>query len=163
MKKECLHIVRTVPGKVRLRFEKDRQQDPDLNQFLMIHGVTEVTFSRITKSLLLIYNTSMTTAEKLLEEIKKFPEIELRVSWEKGPTQKTNSLSHVIYTSTSEANRLTNNLFKKRADLTSIIPVALLIWSAEELIRNPVMPKWYDIFRAGESMLLGFKGAYSEE
>lgn len=60
-------------------------------------------------------------------------------------------LSKLIFEITKEANKNIRTKTKGHANLNSMIFVGLLLWGIEELIRNPVMPKWYDIMRAAQS------------
>ena len=54
-KKEPLWVVKVIEGRIRLRFSSNKQNEPDLDRFLAIKGVEEVTFNNLTKSLLIIY------------------------------------------------------------------------------------------------------------
>ncbi len=156
--KEPLWIVSTIVGRIRLRFRADKEEQPDLDKFLAIQGVEEITFNKITKSLLIIYNKEIITKDRLFKEIEKaFPNIKLCFDSEEQEVEG-NALSHMIYSSVGKINKRTNKALKGYADLTSIIPTAFLLWGIEELIRNPVMPRWYDILRSAESMLFNFRG-----
>jgi len=159
--KEPLWVINTIPGRVRLRFRTDKSDEPDLDRFLTIRGVEEVTFNKITKSLLVIYNAKIISKDELFEEIEKaLPKIKLLFNSEDSEQIENNALSHLIYSSAGKINKRTNKALKGYADLTSIIPTAFLLWGIEELIRNPVMPRWYDILRAAESMFFNFSGQY---
>jgi len=155
--KEPLRVINAIPGRVRLRFRADKEEQPDLDKFLTIRGVEEVTFNKITKSLLVIYNAKIISKDELFKEIEKaFPKIKLCFNSEDPEQIENNTLSHLIYSSVGKINRRTNKALKGYADLTSIIPTAVLLWGIEELIRNPVMPRWYDILRSAESMFFNF-------
>ena len=159
--KELLRVISTIPGRMRLRFRADKSDEPDLDKFLTIRGIEEVTFNEITKSLLVIYNAKIISRDELFKEIEKtFPKIKLCFDSEKQEPEG-NALSHLVYSSVGKINKRTNKALKGYADLTSIIPVAFLLWGIEELIRNPVMPRWYDILRAAETMFFNFRGQYS--
>lgn len=156
--KEPLWIVSTIAGRIRLRFRAGKEEQPDLDRFLAIRGVEEITFNKITKSLLIICNKEIIPKDRLFKEIEKaFPNIKLCFDSEEQETEG-NALSHLIYSSVGKINKRTNKALKGYADLTSIIPTAFLLWGIEELIRNPVMPRWYDILRSAESMLFNFRG-----
>lgn len=159
--KEPLRVINAIPGRVRLCFRTDKSDEPDLDRFLTIRGVEEVTFNKITKSLLVIYNAKIISKDELFKEIEKaFPKIILCFNSEDLEQIENNALSHLIYSSVGKINKRTNNGLKGYADLTSIIPAAFLLWGIEELIRNPVMPRWYDILRAAEGMFFNFSGQY---
>ena len=159
--KEPLRVISIIPGRLRLRFKPDKKDEPDLDKFLAIRGVEEVTFNKITKSLLVIYNAKIISKDELFKEIEKvLPEIKLCFNSEDLEQIENNALSHMIYSSVGKINKRTNKALKGYADFTSIIPTAFLLWGIEELIRNPVMPRWYDILRAVESMFFKFSGQY---
>lgn len=158
--REPLWVISIISGRLRLRFKPDKEEEPDLDKFLAIRGVEEVTFNKITKSLLVIYNAKIIAKDELFKEIEKaFPNIKLCFDSEEQEVEG-NALSHMIYSSVGKINKRTNKTLKGYADLTSIIPTAFLLWGIEELIRNPVMPRWYDILRAAESMFFNFSGPY---
>ncbi|MBE3036610.1 MAG: hypothetical protein IMZ52_01255 [Actinobacteria bacterium] len=159
--KEPLWVISTIPGRMRLRFRADKSDEPDLAKFLTIRGIEEVTFTEITKSLLIIYNAKIISKDELFKEIEKtFPKIKLCFDSEEQGIEG-NALSQLIYSYVGKINKCTNKSLKGYADLTSIIPTALLLWGIEELIRNPVMPRWYDIMRAAETMFFNSRGQHS--
>ena len=79
VKKEILRILHTLPGRVRFAFKETKKDTPDLDKFLAISGVEEVTFSKITKSLLIVYDKKATSEKIVFSEIKTlFPYIALQ-------------------------------------------------------------------------------------
>ena len=162
--KEHLRVIQTIPGRVRLRFRADKSDEPDLDRFLTIRGIEEITFNKITKSLLVIYSAKIISRDELFKEIEKaFPKIKLLFNQEDPEQIENNALSRLIYSSTGKINKRTNKTLKGYGDLTSIIPAAFLIWGIEELIRNPLMPRWYDILRSAESMFFSFSHQYPND
>ncbi|MBU1858258.1 MAG: hypothetical protein KKC28_14870 [Verrucomicrobia bacterium] len=168
--KEHLWVVNAIPGRVRLRFRADKKEDPDLDKLLKIKGIEELAFNSITKSLIIIYREKVIVKEKLLKEIEKaLPGTKICFHSEKENVKpeetamsiEGNMLSHNMYALLRKMNKSTHRGLKGYADLTSMLPAILFLWGIEELIRNPVMPKWYDILRSAESMLFNFRGPHS--
>ncbi len=160
---EKLWLLHRMPGRVRFRFASDRQEIPDLDVILEIPGVEEVSFNKITNSLLVTYDTAVLSEKALLSRIRKrLPGIRLSLKTPGGedPRADGNLLSQLIYDGGSQTNAAVNGALGGLADLTSIVPTGLIVWGLEELIRNPVMPKWYDILRTAESTLNRFNGRY---
>lgn len=148
---------------MRFRFASARQEMPDLDVILEIPGVEEVSFNKITNSLLVTYDTAVLSEKALLSHIRKrLSGIRLSVKTPGGedPRADGNPLSQLLYHGGSKANAAVNGALGGLADLTSIVPTGLIVWGLTELIRNPVMPKWYDILRAAESTLSHFSGRY---
>ena len=152
-KRESLVVIHTIPGRVRFHFKSNETEIPDLDIFLAISGVKEVTFNKITKSLLIIYDRKKLNLGKLISKIKvSMPALEIS----KGQLQKNdnpseiflnnNLLSDIVYKFANNANYKVNQKMKGKADLTSLIPSGLVLFGIEELIRNPVMPRWYDMW-----------------
>jgi len=153
-RKEPLEIVHALPGRVRFRFKPETVVIPDLDAFLKIPGVEEVTFNKITKSLLIIYDEQKLDLEKLISEIQgRMPG--LGISKTPLPKDENNVssgvlsddlLSKTIYNAVAKANRGVALKTRDLADLTSIIPSAFILLGVEEMIRRPVMPHWYDFW-----------------
>ncbi len=161
--KEKLWLLHRMPGRVRFRFASDRHGIPDLDVILEIPGVEEVSFNKITNSLLVTYDTAVLSEKALLSRIRKrLPGILLSLKTPRGedPRADGNLLSQLIYHGGSKTNAAVHGTLGGLADLTSIVPTGLIVWGLEELIRNPVLPKWYDILRAAESALNHFSGRY---
>lgn len=153
-RKEPLEIVHALPGRVRFRFKSEKVGIPDLNDFLKISGVKEVTFNKITKSLLIIYDRRKLNLEKLILEIQErmpgfeISKAQLREDENDAPSgvPSDDLLSEMIYNVVAGANRSVALKTKHQADLSSIIPFALVLLGAGEIIRRPVMPHWYDFW-----------------
>lgn len=161
--KESVFVAHAVAGRVRLQFENDTQHEPNIDTFLAIRGVDEVAFNNITKSLVIVYDENILSQYKLFKEIKKIlPTIALCLPSEKKHhnNAQTNVLGHIMYSALRHINTNTHRTFKGYADLTSVVPTFFLLWGLEELVRKPVMPKWYDILRAADSMFTSYKNDY---
>lgn len=151
-KKQPLYLLKTMPGRIRFCFSEGKTKAPNLDAFLKIPGVEEATYNKLTKSLLLIYDEKVISKKSLFREIeKRFPNLELHLEPKGQPRAHSNVLSYLIYSTASDINRGVNRRFKGYADFTSIIPSVFLLWALEELIRNPVMPKWYDLLRFADA------------
>ena len=146
---------------MRFRFASDRQEILDLDVILEISGVEEVSFNKITNSLLVTYDTAVLSEKALLSRIRKRLSgirLSLKTAGGKDPRADGNLLSQLLYHGGSRTNAAVNGALGGLADLTSIVPTGLIVWGLAELIRNPVIPKWYDILRAAESTLNHFSG-----
>jgi len=163
MRKEKLWVLHKMPGRVRFRFSDGEQGMPDLDVILEIPGVEEVSFNKITNSLLVTYDAAALSEKALFSHIRKrLPNTRVFLKTPAGedPHADGNLLSQWIYHGAGRTNAAVNGAFGGLADLTSIIPTAFIVWALEELIRNPAMPKWYDILRAAQSTLDHFSGKY---
>lgn len=150
-RKESLEIVHVLPGRVRFQF-KPGETIPNLDDVLKIPGVKEVAFNKITRSLLIIYDEQKLDLEKLISEIQeRMPGF--RISRSQKDENNVSSevmdddlLSELIHNVVAGANRNVALQTKGLADLTSILPSALFLLGTEEMIRRPVMPRWYDFW-----------------
>lgn len=70
-KKEIAEIVFFIPGRIRLKYGEEKSDVPDLDKLLQIRGVEEVTFNKITQSLLIIYKMGSISQKKLIAEIEE--------------------------------------------------------------------------------------------
>lgn len=161
--KDSIWVAHRSPGRIRFHFDSAKQDVPNLNALFEISGVEEVSFNKLTKSLLLVYATTALSEKSLFSHIrKKLPN--LRLSLKKSRSRDNaldgNLLSQWIYDSGTLINKKVNALLSGSADLTSIVPTLLIAWGLEELIKNPMMPKWYDILRAAGSTLSQFSHDY---
>ncbi len=74
---EKAQVVSATPGRVRLKFPSEKMGVPDIDALLDIDKVERVTFNKITKSLLIIYDNKL-SLKKLLSEIENnIPEIKI--------------------------------------------------------------------------------------
>lgn len=158
-----LSVLHAMPGRVRFRLETGGKDIPDLDAIVDIPGVEEASCNKMTNSLLVTYDTAILSEKALLSRIgKMLSDIPLppRTPGGEDPRPDVNLLSQWIYHSGSKTNAAVNGALGGLADLTSIIPTAFIVWALEEFIRNPVMPKWYDILRAAQSTLDRHSGRY---
>lgn len=151
-KRESLVVVHTIPGRVRFHFKSSKAEISVLDDFLKIPGVKEITFNKITKSLLIIYDREILTIELLLSNIQE-GNPDLGISKGRLPNDidsseiflSDNLLRDKFYKTAIGANKKINIKTQGRADLTSLMPAGLLLLGLEELVRKPVMPSWYNM------------------
>lgn len=146
--KEPLWALSSIPGRVRLCFKEDRKRVPNLDRFLKISGVKEVTYNKITKSLLIIYDKEALSLKKLFSQIEgkmpvsiiqgKMKELENPL----GEGDKGSLLSQAVY----EVAKKTDETFRKGtadyADIGSLIASALVATGVIDLFRRPKLPSW---------------------
>lgn len=150
--KEILTLIQSSPGRARFQYDRDRPDVPDIDQFLEIPGVNEVTYSVITKSVLIIYDQQVVTLDDLAHYIEDYmPPLEVRrgKAWGEVPFGH-DMLSQLIYGGLAKANRHMRKKLNGVADLTSIVPSMMVVWSMAELALRPTRPGWFDILRAVE-------------
>ncbi|HBF13974.1 MAG TPA: hypothetical protein DDW49_11410 [Deltaproteobacteria bacterium] len=150
--KEILTLIQNVSGRLRLQFPRDKRDIPDVDQFLELPGVQEVTYNMLTKSLLVLYNIQITTADELMNYMERYcPWLEIRTgkAWGEVPFGH-DLLSQIIFGTLAKSNRYVRKQLGGKADLTSIVPTAMIGWSLWELVRRPTRPGWFDILRAVE-------------
>ena len=87
-----------------------------------------------------------------MDYVQRFcPWIEIRTgkAWGEIPFGQ-DALSRALFGALAKSNRYVRQRLRGAADLTSIVPVAMVGWSAWELARRPTRPGWFDILRAVE-------------
>jgi len=142
MDKEAVTILHAVPGRIRLTLNETKE--PDLDTFLDIHGVEEVTFCRITKSLLIIYDEDAISEKALLSEIRKrLPDTILLKTRQ---TQQASLLTKAVVDITRKMNTSVETKTKGCVDVMFLAPSVFVLLGIRELLRNPLKPKWYDFF-----------------
>lgn len=154
-KKEPLWALSSIPGRVRLRFKEDEKKVPNLDRFLEISGVREVTYNKITKSLLIIYDKEALSLKKLFSQIEGRMSISIMQEEMKslenplGEGDKGSLLSQAVY----EAAKKTDETFRKGtvdyADIGSLIASALVVTGVIDLFRRPKLPSWDNLLWYG--------------
>lgn len=144
--REVIRVASACPGRIRLKFGPEKTEAPNLDDFLGIEGVKEVSFNPLTKSLIVFHDEEVPT-EKVLAAVGEIPYLELQ----KGEPELNDPpvedvLSSRIYGTAEELNEKVRKELKGYADLTSLAPSFLLLLGAVELFRKPVMPRWYDLW-----------------
>lgn len=148
-----LKIIFSAPGHVRFRLAPEAKKNPDLDSILTIPGVKETSFNKLTKSLLIVYNHKVLTSQKLIEALKeKLPKLRIIKKVKHQKEIKKGLPSHQIYKLFKQINKNVLVKTKGQTDIFSSVLVISLVWGIEELIRKPVIPKWYDILRFSQSL-----------
>jgi len=157
-KKEPLWALSSIPGRVRLCFKEDRKRAPNLDRFLEIPGVKEVTYNKITKSLLIIYDKEAISLKKIFFQIEKRMPISIiqgkmkRLENPLGEGDKGSLLSQAVY----EVAKKTDETFRKgtvdHADIGSLIASALVATGVIDFFRRPELPSWDDLIWYGINM-----------
>lgn len=75
--REPVRVAHASPGRIRLKFGAEKSDIPDLDNFLAIVGVQEVSFNKLTKSLIVRHDREVPT-ERVLDAIEKIPYLELQ-------------------------------------------------------------------------------------
>lgn len=144
--KEVICVASACPGRIRLKFGPEKTETPNLGDFLGIEGVKEVSFNKLTKSLVVLCDEEVPT-EKVLEAVGKISYLELRRDEpELNDPPVEDVLSSRIYETMGGLNEKVREELKGYVDLTSLAPSFLLLLGAVELFRKPVMPRWYDLW-----------------
>lgn len=139
-------IEHSVLGRLRLRFSEDYDKMPNIDKFLEIAGITDVTFDKITKSLVILYEENIITLKRLLEKIpQKFPTLKIVDGRKYYKNGYSNLLSAFIIDKTKKANTKVHSASKGAVDLGSLAPAGLFLAGMGRLLSRPVLPNWYDL------------------
>lgn len=121
-------------------------EEADLDKILEIETVSETVYNKKTKTLTISYN-------KNIPLVKLFEEIKLRIPqatfYKISENQQENGTlaSTIIQDLLKKGDNTVLNLTKGHADSQDLIFISTLGMALEELMRNPIMPKWYDWLR----------------
>lgn len=144
-KKESVFVAHALPGRIRLRFPSEKKGTPNLDDFLRIKGVKEVIFNNITKSLVIVHDPKTINMNKLLSEIEeRNPQINI-VKEKIIENGHPDILSQLVFQTAKDVNKNISMKTGGFADITSIVPSFFFLLGMEELVRKPVMPRWYDL------------------
>lgn len=156
MKKDVLYISTNFPGRARFKFKTKPHKLPNIDGLLKIQGVEELTYNSVTFSILIIYNTKEISFSDLLNNLrKKMTDVNLLEDSKDADVENSEDLlSQLIYGTTSKANRKVKQKTKGYADLSSIIPSALILGGIGSLAARPILPKWYDFIWWGYNIFL---------
>ncbi len=151
------------PGRVRLRFAPEHEPELNLHSFLEISAVREITFRKLTGSLLIIYDAKRIDLPELVRSIaNKCPD------WSVGTPSAgefdkefprdlmLGRVFHYVDQFDREVHRRTSG----NVDLRTIFMLSYLVWGSWEFLRTPVHPKWYDIIKELTSGLRHYRSIY---
>jgi len=150
--KEVVQIVSSSPGRVRLKFLPGNAQVPDLDRFLLVPAVTEVSYRKLTGSLIILYDSTRCDLKELVLQITQLHSSLAIVSIPIDPAERElskNLLSSLMYRSPESINRAAYQKTSGVMALTSILPVAFFSWALVTAIRSPSWPQWFELYREG--------------
>ena len=166
-KKEYLNILSDIPGRVRFQFKEKPKKMPNMDKLLEIEGIKEVTYNKITRSLLILYDSKYISLAQLLVNLKnKISGIvisHLLKDSKQASFPIENLISRTVYETVRKANKKTNQTMKGYADLTSLAPGILFLLGMGSLFVNPIIPKWYDFLWYSYNVFLQHNKKYREE
>ena len=151
------------PGRVRLRFEPEHEAEVNLQSFLEIPAIRELTYRKFTGSLLIIYDAKRIDLEGLIQSIaNKYPDwsiegpSEVEFDKEFPRDQMLGRLFFYVDRFDREIHRQTlGNL-----NFRTLLMLSYLVWGSWEFLRAPVHPKWYDIIKELTGGLRHYRGIY---
>jgi len=135
---------------LKISFIAENLDELEIEKVLNIDFVSQVIYNKKTK-LLEIDHTNLPITE-LLKTIKSI--IPGALFYENDNLLTQNNITPaatIIENFTQKGDDLIKNLFKGYADSQDLIFLFTSAMAAEELIRNPIMPKWYDWARMAQS------------
>ena len=154
-KKYTLKFVRELTsGHAVFKFKPDFEGEPDLEAFLDLVGIEEIAFNKANKSLLVVYNEKEIALEDLFESIGAMKDIHLLHS----PPGKSSEfeglpiMNQFLYESLGSLNSGLLASTKGNADITTIVPSALMLLGFTELAKKPHMPPWHALMWYGLNM-----------
>ena len=143
---DVAHIKHRIDGRIRFKFSDNYNKELDLNRFLEIGGVLEVTFDKMTKSLVILYEENIINFRRLLDKISiKFPKLKIIDDNKYQENGYSNLLSQLIVGNTTKVNKKVYSASKGAVDLGSLAPAGLFLAGIGRLLSKPVMPNWYDL------------------
>lgn len=158
-KKEPLWAIHSVPGRARLRFSKQAAKIPNLDKLMDVKGIEEVTYNKITKSILIIYDENILSFEELLGRIKeKISRIEIlqeklqRIGKPGSEKDMGSLLSQTVYKGAKKTDIAFRKATGNYADIASIIATFLVTYGIVDLFRRPEIPSWDDLVWYGMNM-----------
>lgn len=145
--KRIFRLISITPSKIS--FIAENLEESEIEDVLNIDLVSQVIYNKKTK-LLEIDHTNLPIVE-LLKKIKSV--IPQTVFYENNPSTQDNltPASTIIENLTMKGDNVIKNLFRGYADSQDLIFLFTSGMAIEELIRNPIMPKWYDWARMAQS------------
>lgn len=149
-KSRVFKLIYNLPSKTK--FSVDGLEESEIEKILEIESVSAVIYDIKTRQLEINHNNTFPFMT-LLEGIKlKIPKA---VFHKNSDGEIQNDITHtstIIQNLTKKGDDAVKNMFKGHADSQDLLFLFTLTMAAEELIRNPVMPKWYDWFKIAQSV-----------
>ena len=164
--KEVVRVASYRPGRVRLRFAPERSASPDFAPMWKIPAVREVTYRKLTGSLVVYYDETLCDTPDLLAQVQAaYPTVEIagapRDAYERELPH--NLLSSIMYYYSDATNRAAHEKTGGAADLTSVLPMLFFAWATIDLIVRPAWPKWFELYREGSYLWHFYQNSYARE
>jgi heavy-metal-associated domain-containing protein len=140
------------PGRLRLKLPPEIDILPNLDQFLRIPAITEVSYRKLTGSLLLQYDETRSSLQEILLLLHQYlPSLDIKNIPPHAFEHELpkNHFSSVMYHYSDLTNQAVHQATSGLADLTSILPIAFFAWAAIDLVARPSLPRWFELYREG--------------
>ena len=151
------------PGRIRLRLDPESEIAPPLQLLLAIPAIHEVTFRKLTRSLLILFDAHRIDLDTLIRTIEdKFPDWSVERPGERrldNEYPRNVTLGHFFF----YMDRLDRTIHRGTfgtLDLQSVLLLAFLGWGLAVLFLAPVRPKWYDILKEVTALLRDSRRSY---
>lgn len=146
--KRIFRLVSITPSKIS--FIAENLEEAEAEKVLNTELISQVVYNKKTK-LLEIDHTNLPLTE-LLKRIKSIiPPAVFYDHDNQSPQHNLTPASTIIENFTKRGDDTIKNLFRGYANSQDLIFLFTSAMAVEELIRNPVMPKWYDWVRMAQS------------
>lgn len=159
VKNELLTTLSLAPGRVRLRFPHEKADIPELDGFLKIIGVQEVTYNKVTKSILILYDVNLLTLEELFSEIEeKMPQVEIQgekleqIKSHLVEEDNGSLLPRIVHAKSKRLDKVFRELIGDNADIGSLIAAVLVITGIVDLFKRSKLPSWDNLIWYGANI-----------
>ncbi len=146
-----LHVVHSIPGRLRVRLPTNAHV-PGLEEQLLAHsGVRAARHSPRTRSVVIQYHPEDTTVKTLLDALSAITGIEADAGFEVGDLPLSQSITHAVSRVNTALTRHTAN----QIDLPTLLALSLGGWAVLQIVRGRARPlPWptalwyaYELFR----------------
>jgi hypothetical protein len=144
--RRALSIVHDMPGRLRLRLPSDLKTEGLAEAVRSLPGVAACRWSPHTRSLLVQYRPGENTSEALAESVAaragvavRAPSPVIRIARSTNLAARS-TVAAAVMQSFSELNQRIARATGGTVDLGLLVPVALTVWAARELVRGQLAP-----------------------
>ena len=155
---DTLRVVHSVPGRVRLRLGPETSE-PNVDDFLQIDGVEEVSLNRVTRSVLMVYDDKVPLESVLSGIEEKMPPIEIvREELQARGATGEDLLGQAIVRTAVKLNGSVNAGTKGVASAASLFPLSLIAVGFVQIIMadEGVMPPGWALVWWGFNIFRGW-------
>jgi Heavy metal associated domain 2 len=144
--RRAVSVVHDMPGRLRLRLPSDGRTGELEAAVRSLPGVTSCRWSPSTRSLLILYAPAENTPAALTESVASHVGVPVNARSAALPTGRPanaavrSPVAAAIVESFGELNQRIRRVTGGVADLRLLVPVALAVWAARELIRGQLAP-----------------------